>query len=145
MLRRAASRPFSGSSTMRFESTTSAMVELRDVDRRRFAGDRDGLRELAKLERDVEREVLVRGQDDIRLADRPETGELGANLVGGRPQRQERIAPVRAGDRLARNAGAAFDGGHGDARHHAAAVVGDDAVDLSCRLRERAADRETQH
>ena len=54
---------------------------LRDVDRRRFARDRDGLRELAKLERDVEREVLVRRQDDIRLADRSEPCELGANLV----------------------------------------------------------------
>ena len=116
-----------------------------DVDRGGLARDRDGLGQIAKLERDVEREVLVGRQDDVRLTDRPEARELGSNLVRRRPQRHERISSVRTGHRLARHAGAGFDSRDRHAWHNAAAVVGDDAVDLSCRLRKRAADRQTQN
>ena len=58
----AASRPFSGSSTMRFESTTS----LRVAEVTSTVGDSPDtvtrFREAAELEREVHREVLVRLQ-----------------------------------------------------------------------------------
>jgi hypothetical protein len=102
-----------------------------DVNRGRLTCHRDGLCEVAKLQRDIQREVLVRQQNDVRAAPRPETRELGADLIGRGSHRGELISPVRIRHCLAGDSGAGFDCGHGDARYYAASTVSNDAIDLS--------------
>ena len=109
----------------------------RDVDRRRFARDRDRFRQITELERDVHREILVRLQRDIRAAHRLEARQLRANLIGGRSNRWERVAPIGAGDRVGLDACGALDGRHRGAGNHASAAVGKGPVDLSRALRKR--------
>ena len=142
MLSRAASRPFSGSSTIRFESTTSAIVPWVMSTEAVLACDRDRFRQVAQLQRDVECEVLVRRQDSICLAHGSEPRKLCSDFICGRPHRRELIAPVRPCDRLARNAGAAFDCTDGDTGNHAAAAISDGAIDLPRFLREGPARQE---
>ena len=109
----------------------------RDVDRGRLAGDRDRFRQVAQLERDVHREILVGLQGDVRASHGLESRQLSANLIGRRAKRWERVAPVGAGDRVGPDTCGAFDGCHGRARNDAAAAVRQRPVDLTRALRER--------
>ena len=106
-------------------------MPVHDVDLRGLARDADGLAQLAKLEREADRQVLVGEQLDAGAPDASESGERRPDFIDRRPEGREVVEPVRAGDRVARQAGRFLDSGDGDARHHTAAAVGDDAVDLA--------------
>ena len=115
-----------------------------DVDGGRVAGDRDRFRQVTQLEGDVHRQILVRLQGNVRAAHGFETRQLSADLISGRTNRWERVAPIGARDRVGLDTCCALDGRHGSARDHAPAAVGQRSVDLPCALRERTAGEKSE-
>ena len=104
----------------------------RDVDERRFAGDRQRFGEAADFHRQIERRRLADRERDAAAVERLEAFELrGDAVASGNHLRGEVAALGRAGD-LAHDAGFFVGDDDGHARQDAALRVADLAAEL-CR------------
>src|SRR6185436_3628798 len=92
-------------------------------------------RQITQFEGDVHGEILVGLKGDVRAAHGLEARQLGANLIGRRAKRWERVTSVGTRDRVGPDTGCAFDGSYGCTWNDAAGAIGQGAVDLAGALR----------